>query len=107
MPIVKTTSQKRLGLNLDTKLTFNDHINKKIGKAIKGVGLLRKLQRFSPRSSLLTIYKSFIRPHLDHGNVIDDRPSDATFSSKIDSAQFNAAFAITGGIRDSAPEKLY
>ena len=46
MPIVKTTSQKRLGLNLDTKLTFNDHINKKIGKAIKGAGLLRKLQRF-------------------------------------------------------------
>ena len=107
MPIATTTSQKRVGLNLDAKLTFNHHINKKIGKAIKGVGLLRKLQRFLPRSSLLTIYKSFMRPHLDHGNIIDDRPSDATFSSKIDSAQFNVAFAITGVIRGSAPEKLY
>ena len=94
MPIVKTTSQKRLGLNLDTKLTFNDHINKKIGKAIKGVGLLCKLQRFLPRSSLLTIYKSFIRPHLGHGDAIYDQPSDANLSSKIDSTKFNAALAI-------------
>ena len=94
MPIVKTTSQKRLGLTLDTKFIFNDHIHKKIGKAIKGVGLLRKLQRFLPRSSLLTIYKSFIRPHLGHGDVIYDQPSDATLSSKIDSTKFNAALAI-------------
>ena len=107
MPIAKTTSQKRVGLNLDAKLTFNHHINKKIGKAIKGVGLLRKLQRFLPRSSLLTIYKSFIRPHLDHGNVIYDQPSNANFSIKIESTQFNAALAIRGVITGSAPEKLY
>ena len=43
MPIVKETSQSHLRLKLDAKFTFNDHINQKIGKAIKGVGLLRKL----------------------------------------------------------------
>ena len=42
--IVKTTSQKYLGFNLDAKLTFKDHMNEKIGKALKGVALLRKLQ---------------------------------------------------------------
>ena len=46
VPIVKTTSQKKVGLNLDTKLTFDDHKNEKIRKAMKGVGLLRKLQCF-------------------------------------------------------------
>ena len=46
VPIVKTKSQKPLGLNLDVKLTFNNHINEKIGKAMKDVGLLRKLQYF-------------------------------------------------------------
>ena len=109
MPIVKITPLKHLGLDatLDATLTFNDHINEKIGKAIKGVGLLRKLQRFLPRSSLLTIYKSSIRPHLDHGDVIYDQPSNANFSSKIESTQFNAALAIRGVIRGSAPEKLY
>ena len=62
---------------------------------------------FLPRSSLLTIYKSFIRPHLDHGDVIYDQPSNANFSIKIESTQFNAALAIRGVITCSAPEKLY
>ena len=83
-------------LTVDTKLLFNDHINEKIGQAIKDVGLLRKLQCFLPRSSLLTIYKSFIRPNLDYGDVMYDQPSNATFSSKIVSIQHNVAFAITG-----------
>ena len=107
MPIVKAASQKRLGLNLDTKLTFNDHINENIGKAIIAVGLLRKLQYFLRRSSLLTIYISFVRLHLDYGDVIYDQTSNATFSSKVESMQFNAALAITGVNRDSVPEKLY
>ena len=64
VPIVNLTSQNHLGLNLDAKLTFNDHVNEKIGKVVKGVGLMRKLQRYLLNSSLLTIYKSFIRPHL-------------------------------------------
>ena len=40
VPIVKTISQKYLGLHLDARLTFNDHINEKIGETMKGVGLL-------------------------------------------------------------------
>ena len=34
------------------------------------------MRRFSvnlPRSALLTIYKSFIRPHLDYGDILYDR----------------------------------
>ena len=37
------SSQKHLGLTLDSKLPFNEHINFKIHQANKGVGLLRKL----------------------------------------------------------------
>ena len=34
------------------------------------------MRRFSvnlPRSALLTIYESFIRPHLDYGDILYDR----------------------------------
>ena len=55
VPIVKTTSQKHLGLNLDVRLTFSDDINEKLGKVMRGVGLLRKLYFFF--SSLLIIHK--------------------------------------------------
>ena len=27
----------------------------------------------NPRNPLLAIYKSFIKPHLDHGNVLHDK----------------------------------
>ena len=39
-----SSNQKPLGLTLDSKLSFNEHINDKINQADKGVGLLRKLQ---------------------------------------------------------------
>ena len=77
LPIVKIASQKHLRLNLDVKLTFNDCINKKMGKAIKGVDLLCRLPYFLPCSCLLAICKSFIRSHLRYGDVIYDQLSNA------------------------------
>ena len=92
-----SSNQKHLGLNLDSKLSFNEHINDKIRQANKGVGLLRKLQLILPRSTLLTIYKSFIRPLLDYADVIYDQPSNASFPKKIESNQckrFTLQFAL-------------
>ena len=37
----------------------------------KTIGLLRKLQAVLPRPSLVTIYKAFIRPHLDYGDIMN------------------------------------
>ena len=102
-----STNQMHLGLTLDSKLSFNENINDKINRANKGVGLLRTLQTILPRNSLLTIYKSFIRPLLDYADVIYDQPSNASFSKKIESVQYNAAPAMTGAIKDSFREKLY
>ena len=42
--IEQTTTQKHLGLTLDHKLTFQYQVNEKIKEALKGIGLLRKLQ---------------------------------------------------------------
>ena len=75
-----SSNQKHLGLTVDSKLSFNEHINDKINQASKGVGLLRKLQTVLPSNSLLTIYKSFIRSLLDYAHVIYDQPSNASFS---------------------------
>ena len=74
---------------------------------MKGIGLLRKLRSILPRTSLLTIYKSFIRPHLDYGDVVYDQPSNDAFSNKLETVQYNAALAITGAIKGTSREKLY
>ena len=65
----KASSQKHIGLILDDKLNFKGHISKKLCKAKKGIGILRELYHFIPRSALLTIYKTFIRTHLDYGDI--------------------------------------
>ena len=39
--------------------------------------------------------------------MIYDQPSNASFSKKIESVQYNATLAITGAIKGSSREKLY
>ena len=105
--IQRQSVQKHLGLFLDEKLSFLEHIDVKIKKATVGINLMRKLNRLLPRLSLITIYKCFIRPHLDYGNVIYDQPNLPSLANKIESVQYNAAFAIAGAIRGTSKEKLY
>ena len=59
------------------------------------------------RSSLLTIYKSFVRPYQDYGDIIYDQPNNSSLSDKIENVQYNAVLEITGAIRGTSKEKLY
>ena len=64
-------------------------------------------QNFLPRPFLAQIYKSFIRPHLDYGDVIHDKAFIRSFQKKLESIQWDAALAITGTIRGTSREKIY
>ena len=92
----KSANRKHLSLILDEKLTLDDHIS-----------TLRRLYHYISHDPLVTVYRSFIRPHLDYADVIFDKPSNATFSNRIESAQYNSTLAITGTIRGTSMEKLY
>ena len=74
---------------------------------MKEIGILQKLQSILLQTSLLTFYKSFIRPNLDYGDVAYDQPSNDAFSNKLQTVQYNAALAITGAIKVISREKLY
>ena len=92
---------------LDTKLDFQEHLRSIFSKVNKRIGLLWKLHHILPRLPLLAIYKSFIRPHLDYGDIICDQAYNALFHQKLNSIRYNAALAITGAIRGTSKEKLY
>ena len=68
--VSQTFSQKHLGVILDFKLTFEDHLNNVLAKVNKAVGLFRKLRNLLPRSTLITIHKAFIRSRLNYGDVL-------------------------------------
>ena len=71
--VIQSTNHKHLGMILDTKLDFQEHLKDKISKISKTIGLLRKLQKKLTRAPLLTIYKLFIRPHLHYCGIIYDK----------------------------------
>ena len=60
----------KLGLILDSKLSFISHINEKISKAHKGLGIIKSLSRPLSVKTLDLIFKLYIRPHLDFCDVI-------------------------------------
>ena len=106
--LVKSSStQKHLGMILETKLDFSLHLKNVQNNVNKTIGLLQKLQDTLPRTSLITIFKSFIRPHLEYGDIIYDRAYNTSFHQNIESIQYNAALAITGAVRGTSREKLY
>ena len=64
-PVQLCESHKHLGIVLEKHLNFHEHIAKKIKICNKMIGTIKPLSFDLPRKSLLTIYKSFVRPHLD------------------------------------------
>ena len=107
MVVIQSTTHKHLGMILDTKLDFQEHLKDKLSKKSKTIGLLKKLQKILTRPPLLTIYKSFIRPHLDYGDIIYDKAYNSSFHQNLEKIQYNSALAITGAIRGTSKEKLY
>ena len=106
--VKNSANQKHLGLILDEKLIFNDHITSKLTFVNKLTSTLRKLYHYIPRDSLVTIYKSFIRPHLCYADAITDKPSNATFCNRIESIQsIQCCFSKIGTIRGTSKKKLY
>ena len=99
--------QKYLGLILDEKLNFTQHIVNAISKVNKGISIIKKLRYSLPRKSLITIYKAFLRSLIDYGDIIYDQPQNDSFSEKLESIQYKAALAITGAIQGTSRDKIY
>ena len=106
-PLSNSLFQKHLGLTLDIKLNFSEQRKSIIKKISKTMGLLCKFQQILPRSSLPTIYKTFIRSQLDYADIIYDQAHNSAFHDKLESFQYNVCLAITGTVRGASTEKVY
>ena len=82
--IVQTVEvHKHFGLSIDTKFDFNIHTDNKINKCNKIIGLMKRLSLSISRGGVLTIYKTFVRPHLDYAGIIYEKPCNVNFESKL------------------------
>ena len=84
------------------EVIFSRKLNKLVHPNLnfnKTMGLIRKFQPILPRFSLLTIYKTLVRPHLDCGDMIYNQTYNVSFHRKLESIQYSACLATTGTIR--------
>ena len=72
VPVSSTSVHKHLGMLLDDKLSYEHHLKFVLNKVEKTIGLLRKFQQSLLREFLITINKSFIRSHLNYGDIVYD-----------------------------------
>lgn len=62
--------KKDLGVVFDESLNFDSHIQKAVNKSNQMVGLIRRSFAYLGKETLLQLYKSLVRPHLEYGNII-------------------------------------
>ena len=107
MSVEKVPHQKHLGIYLQEKLNFKMHIETVLCKVNKGISIIKELRHTLPRKTLLIIYEAFLRPYIDYGDIIYDKPSNESFCEKLESVQYKVALAITDAIQGTSREKTF
>ena len=115
-PVKTMNEQKPLGLILDSGLSFTKHLNEKIIKAKKNIGLTKQLSKYLPLKTLNQMYKAFVRSHPDYCDIIYHIPHLKQLAPGIslnyqmevvEKVQYQAALAVTGAWQGSNRSQLY
>lgn len=84
-----------LGVIIDDQLLWKNNIGNINSKVSKGLGMMRRMKAFAPKSILITVYKSLILPYLDYCCLVWDSASNYLLD-KLQKMQNRAARIITG-----------
>lgn len=103
--LTRMTVHTHLGLVLTQDLSWQDHINKITKKANNRLGIFKYIRWLFPRPTLITIYKSLVRPILEYADVIFDNCT-LKQSLLLERVQRRAALLCTGAYRHTNQEKL-
>ena len=92
--IFESTKIKYLGIILDSRLTWKEHINELSKKLNRSMGMLFKTRDFCPPSILKNLYHSIFNSHVNYGLPVWGYASDILLD-KIIKAQKKAIRTIT------------
>ena len=81
--------EKDLGVTVDYELTFIQHIDDKVAKANSFLGLIRRNFSFLDKNMMLTLYKAFVRPHLEYAQSVWS-PNRQGLINKLEAVQMRA-----------------
>ena len=99
----ETTSHKHLGLIFHRSQTWNLHISTLHNRAMSRVNALKKIKHFLPKYSLLVLYRAYVLPIVDYGDILFDNCT-TTDSNLLESVQTAAAKIILGCLKTTSHE---
>ena len=99
--LVEVEQHKHLGLTLNNKLTWEDHISRVCTEAGKRLSVIKRLPSNITPFTKLQLYKTFVRPVLEYGSVIFDNCSNNS-SEAMESVQRQAAIAATRAYKNTS-----
>ena len=108
--IIIKPEHKHLGLTSGSKVNFESHIREASKKARRGMGIIKYLPNYVSRNVLDQIYKLYVRPHSDYGDIIYHRydpEMQSAFTQRLEHIQYSAALAVTGAWRGTNRQRLY
>ena len=70
IPLEQVSSIKFLGIHVDNKLTWKDHVHVICKTISRNIGVINRLKYILPSSTLLMLYSSLILPYLNYGILV-------------------------------------
>ena len=108
-PITFNNQAKFLGMTIDSKLTWNNHITHLKAECIKRTQALKCLSHRAwgaDRTSMLRVYRTIIRSKLDYGCIVYQTAKHTTLA-KLNPVHNSAIRLCTGAFRSSPTASLY
>ena len=65
--LAESQSVKYLGVLINNKLSWKDHIQQTTLKMSKSIGILARMWHYAPKNILIHIYNAFIQPYINYG----------------------------------------
>ena len=92
--IRRVKSVKYLGMIVDDKLTWEQHIEVISGKMGRNIGILKRIRNFVPQESLLLLYHTLIGPYLRYCSIVWGQCSES-LKDMLQTLQNKAARTIS------------
>lgn len=93
--VARTYNYSCLGVNMDERLSWGNHIDHICSKASAGIGMIRRIKPFVPLPTLKMLYNAIVQPYFDYCSPLWDN-CGCTHKDRLQKYQNRAARVITG-----------
>ena len=98
--------EKDIGVMIDPKLNFREHMNMKINKGNTIVGIIRRSFAYLTKEIVAKLVKALVHPHLEYGHAVW-KPNKKADMESIERVQSRATALVPELKGKSAVERLF